>query len=89
MAVQSNTSGSHISEITSTKQGWQSCSVCKMPLVCYNPGFQVVTRDWILVAYSCNPRYSGGTDQKDHSWKIVCETLTGKTSQKGFRSDFR
>jgi hypothetical protein len=29
------------------------------------------------VAYSCNPRYSGNRDQKDNSWKIVRETLTG------------
>jgi hypothetical protein len=24
---------------------------------------------WVLVAHSCNPSYSGGRDQKDHSSK--------------------
>jgi hypothetical protein len=26
---------------------------------------------WALVAHVCNPSYSGGRDQKDHSWQIV------------------
>jgi hypothetical protein len=35
------------------------------------------------VTHACNPSYSGGRDQEDHSskpgWQIVCETLSGKT----------
>jgi hypothetical protein len=25
--------------------------------------------NWALVAHTCNPRYSGGRDQEDLSWK--------------------
>jgi hypothetical protein len=39
-------------------------------------------RGWALVAHACNPSYSGGRNQKDHSskpaWEIVCETLSQK-----------
>jgi hypothetical protein len=42
---------------------------------------------WALVAHTCNPGYSGGRDQEDHSSKpahrqIVHETLSQKTLHK-------
>jgi hypothetical protein len=26
-------------------------------------------KDWVLVAHACNPSYSGGSNQEDHSSK--------------------
>jgi hypothetical protein len=49
---------------------------------------EIRTPCWALVAHACNPNYSGGRDQEDHSLKqprqIVHETLSRKyLTQKG------
>jgi hypothetical protein len=39
--------------------------------ICYNPCFQVVTVDWVLVAHTCIPSFSGIRDQDDNSVKAA------------------
>jgi hypothetical protein len=42
--------------------------------------------DWMPMAYTCNPSYSGGRDWEDHGSKPAHKTLSQKTLHKKYRA---
>jgi hypothetical protein len=51
------------------------------------PQIQKSKYDWELVAHACNPSYSGGRDQEDHSSKPVLANSSGDPISKIFNTE--
>jgi hypothetical protein len=64
-----NNSFHHLSDYREAYEYTEKMSDDQDRQICFNPGFQVVTGGCMLLTHTCNPSYSGGREQKDHSLK--------------------